>query len=159
MNPMRQFSMFPGVIAFLAAAVFPLVPKRFRKHILTAYLAVIAYFTLFRGSHDARLINLQPLWSYRKWNEADFRWQICMNYFLFVPYGAILKSIDIKRPILIAFLTSTAIEATQYLFCLGMCEIDDVINNTLGAVLGCLTYWTVEKGIQKYRAYRKRTAE
>jgi glycopeptide antibiotics resistance protein len=33
---------------------------------------------------------------------------------------------------------SAGIEFLQYHFCLGRCEIDDVIHNTAGALLGCL---------------------
>ena len=33
---------------------------------------------------------------------------------------------------------SATIEAAQYIFALGLCELDDVISNTLGAMVG---YW------------------
>lgn len=39
-----------------------------------------------------------------------------------------------------AALTSALIEATQYMFALGECEFDDVISNTLGAMIG---YWSI----------------
>ncbi len=56
-----------------------------------------------------------------------------------------------KKVIIIAFLTSAFIEASQYIFALGECEIDDVISNTLGAWLGVYLF----KRIKKFRKNRR----
>ena len=37
---------------------------------------------------------------------------------------------------IVSLITSILIEATQYIFNLGWCEIDDVISNTAGAMIG-----------------------
>lgn len=52
-----------------------------------------------------------------------------MDIFLFVPYGALLRSLRVKNPLFVALLTSVLIELAQYIFKLGLCETDDVINN------------------------------
>lgn len=157
MNPMLQLTVRSGVIAFAAALIMPLAPKRFRKAILIADLAVMFYLTLYRGCYDVRQINLLPFWSFRKWAAPDVRWQIYMNVFLFIPYGAVLKSLGTKRPVLTALLTSAAIEAAQFLFFLGMCETDDVINNTLGALVGCTVYKIAESVVQKVKGIVQRS--
>ena len=70
-----------------------------------------------------------------------------MNAVLFYPAG--LLSFDILSPkwksgqkiLLVAFiftLLSICIEFTQYHFSMGLAEADDVIHNTLGALLGML---------------------
>ena len=41
----------------------------------------------------------------------------------------------------LACLFSAGIEYLQYLYSLGRCEVDDVIMNTLGALLGCSARW------------------
>ena len=51
-------------------------------------------------------------------------------------------------------LISMSIEALQYIFKHGFCEVDDVIHNTLGCAIGCgiaslLKY--AYSGIKKYR--------
>lgn len=48
-----------------------------------------------------------------------------------------------------ALMTSTIIEATQYIFNLGWCELDDVITNTAGALFGFGCYVIVQRLIYK----------
>ncbi|WP_458749491.1 VanZ family protein [Corynebacterium sp. S7] len=65
------------------------------------------------------------------------------NIFLFIPVGFLLVLIFApRRPIRTAFFVglgaSAFIEVTQYIFALGYTDIDDLIFNTLGAVLGAL---------------------
>lgn len=140
MHPMLRLTVGSGIVAALIALVMPLIPHKYRKAVLAPCVIAMLYLTLWRGGSDVRQINLIPLWSYRKWHAADVRWQIYMNVFLFIPYGAILKSLNVKHPVIIAAVTSLMIELIQYLFCLGLCEADDLINNTVGSILGCLMY-------------------
>lgn len=149
MMPMLQRTIKSGVIALVLAASLPLIPRKLRKGMLGLCLAVMLYLTLYRGSHDLRQIKLLPFWSYRKWSALEIRWQIYRNIFLFIPYGALLKSLGAKHPIWIAMVTSMAIELLQLVFRLGMCETDDVINNTLGAAVGCVIF-TVSDAIYQY---------
>lgn len=44
-----------------------------------------------------------------------------------------------------ALMTSAIIEATQYIFNLGWCELDDVISNTAGALVGFGLYIILQK--------------
>lgn len=46
------------------------------------------------------------------------------------------KQISFIRVLLVAFLFSVSIETLQYITGRGITEVDDVINNTLGGVLG-----------------------
>ena len=56
-----------------------------------------------------------------------------------------------------AFLFSISIEAIQYYLALGLCEVDDVIMNTLGAMIGTLAYFLSSRrewlkfGDERYR--------
>lgn len=81
--------------------------------------------------------------------------EMLMNVFLFVPFGLTtpnaLSRLKQSWPIVIAvvstFVLSTSIEFAQYYFHLGRCEVDDVLMNTLGAVLGASSYiiaWTIK---------------
>ena len=67
-----------------------------------------------------------------------------MNVFLFVPLELSMPYILPRKlhPIIwtmvFAFLLSVSIEYLQYRYGLGRCEVDDVIMNTAGAVIGSL---------------------
>jgi lipopolysaccharide/colanic/teichoic acid biosynthesis glycosyltransferase len=66
---------------------------------------------------------------------------IVLNILLFIPLGFLLRSItDSWKTIVCGFLLSVLIELTQYWFRLGSCELDDVLNNTLGCGLGILLW-------------------
>lgn len=66
-----------------------------------------------------------------------------MNVFLFLPFGFLLAFVakrNFLQSLLIGFAFSVCIEALQYVFSFGMCEIDDVFHNSLGTSLG-YGYW------------------
>lgn len=58
---------------------------------------------------------------------------IRLNILLFVPLGFLIGG---WKGILIGFSLSTFIEATQYFGRIGYCELDDILNNTIGTGLG-----------------------
>ena len=71
-----------------------------------------------------------------------------MNVFLFFPLGmayanAFSDKMKMRRRVIltvvIGFALSTAVEYIQYRFSIGMAETDDVICNTLGALVGSLS--------------------
>ena len=71
-----------------------------------------------------------------------------MNVLLFVPLGLTLPFTLPEKwtcrallSIVIAATLSIYVEAAQFIFRLGRAEIDDVLMNTLGAVLGILAYF------------------
>jgi len=67
------------------------------------------------------------------------------NILAFSPMGVLLPILfnnckNLKNILLISFLVSLSIEITQLLFSLGSCDIDDIILNVLGAVIGFAVY-------------------
>lgn len=108
--------------------------------LLMLYTFGILYETILKKSvGDYSLLNLKLFWSYQYWDKAAFRWQIYMNVFLFIPFGFFLRR-PLMKTLILALIYSSIIETAQYLFHLGLCELDDVFHNTLGAVIGCLYY-------------------
>lgn len=68
-----------------------------------------------------------------------------MNILLFVPFGILLPLLNKKtdKPyfvIPIGAASSLIIEAVQYIFKIGVFEFDDVLNNTVGVLLGYCVY-------------------
>lgn len=116
------------------------------------YLAVLLRITVFRsgfGTHgfcSAGRINLKlfeeyiPLIQTRDWDR--FIYLFIGNIIWFVPLGMYVQYRKIKGGILwaavLGFALSLLIETMQYLFGTGISELDDLILNTAGAVLGAL---------------------
>jgi glycopeptide antibiotics resistance protein len=88
--------------------------------------------------------NLELFWSYRDMMRVPGRYyyeQIVKNILLFVPFGIlpallIKKLASIKVIVPLAFLFSFYIELSQLLFRRGLFELDDLFNNSLGALIG-----------------------
>lgn len=79
-------------------------------------------------------------------NTEQFRTWL-MNVFLFVPLGLSLPFIlpdkiphKVILTVTLAALFSLTIEYLQYRYALGYCEADDIIMNTLGTLLGSISY-------------------
>lgn len=110
----------------------------------------ILYITLVRKGTQTREIYLLPFHIFSEAaSETDFYRSLLMNIFLFVPFGifapfSLPDGLKTGRKILIAVFAavvlSVIVEAVQYFFCLGRCETDDVLSNTVGAVIGSVSY-------------------
>lgn len=70
--------------------------------------------------------------------------QCLLNVILFIPFGLLLNAIlnpkSMARIVTFAFLLSFVIEILQAFTHRGLCEMDDIIHNTVGAWLGCLLF-------------------
>lgn len=59
------------------------------------------------------------------------------NIVLFIPFGFLMPwDMKWKKALIIGLLASGFIELTQYVTMVGECEVDDVIANTCGTVIG-----------------------
>ncbi len=117
---------------------------------LIFFLIYLLFFAILsRSPGEEYTVNLIPLSSYYRYflgnNPEAFRTNTA-NLAVFYPPGLILSDIfqrNKKKKIiigLIAFGLSASIEIVQCIFSIGYTEIDDIIHNTLGAVLGVIGY-------------------
>jgi glycopeptide antibiotics resistance protein len=64
------------------------------------------------------------------------------NIILFIPFAFFLmflfNIISLRKIVLISLLTSISVEVAQFIFSVGVADIDDVILNTLGGILGLI---------------------
>ena len=70
------------------------------------------------------------------------------NIAIFIPFGLLLPIVqkdESKKIILYGLITSALIEIIQYVFALGSSDIDDLMLNTLGTVIGYLLYKIIHK--------------
>ena len=112
------------------------------------YLVVVVGATMLRYrmySFAGSIGEIYPLfYSYKEaWNHFSAReWRnIILNIMMFVPLGFLLPLVSKKfqafwKTYLAGFLFTFLIEMTQLLFHLGICELDDLMNNTVGTMIG-----------------------
>lgn len=121
--------------------------RLFNLAVFVIAVFAILYTTLYSRTESYQAPVFIPLHSfYQAKTQPEMYRVMLMNIFLFEPIGLSLPNILPKKAhpvaatVIIAMLLSVFVEATQYYFCLGRCEIDDVIMNTLGAAVGGLAY-------------------
>ena len=112
------------------------------------YLAVLLRITVLRSGFSVTdafsggEINIVPIADLIRVFLSDKRAFIYLffgNIIWFVPFGFLLKKLtklSIIKIILLGFLLSLFIETMQYIFGMGVSEIDDLILNTIGAAIG-----------------------
>lgn len=108
-----------------------------RKVLIALYIFFILWVTLF-----TRTPGTVRVFKGLFWEAKNHLWHfIVLNILLFMPLGFLLRSItDSWKTIIWGFLLSVLIELIQYAFCLGNCEVDDVLNNTIGCGIGILLW-------------------
>ena len=119
---------------------------------LVVALIFIIKYTMLRGSHK-RALCLIPFYSFTFPRTSDRYNTVVANALLFLPVGMsmpyVLASIGRadwirKHPVSITIISTAIfsffIELCQYIFRLGLCEIDDVIFNTMGAAMGTISF-------------------
>ena len=118
--------------------------------VLGLYIGFILWMTLICREPSAEYqYNLELFWSYRQFDiQAK---QIGLNILLFIPFGMLLFTGlqgNLKKrmivTIIIGCLLSVLIEASQLVFKLGFCELDDVLDNTIGAFIGSEILFIIE---------------
>jgi len=122
--------------------------KRNRKvlfiSVFLAYCIFVLWMTLLkRHPGTERKIIMELFWSYRDWINGSKNGkreviQNIKNVLFSIPFGMLFpwKQKGWKSVLFCAVLFSLLIEVIQYVFVLGWCELDDVICNSLGALLG-----------------------
>lgn len=144
--------------------------KRAHTLLLISTIVLILFFTFIVretfevrhvGSRGVMLIPFRELYSlFTAQNHSFYFWQIFLNILLFIPFGFMLscylykyhRSQHLFLSILLSGLfVSVSVELLQYLTSRGFTEIDDVINNTAGAMIGWLAYDRMLKAVKKRR--------
>lgn len=123
------------------------------------YVILLFQLTVFRGEYSITnvYIELRPL-SEVNWqpftetfkltqgtSKFDFYYNLYGNIFWFVPMGFCVACLSGKhhpfiRTIIISLLCSILIESLQFVFQTGVADVDDVMFNTFGGVVGFLCY-------------------
>lgn len=168
---LRRSIVFAVPLALVCAAGLGLALRGFRRRgkrfpwgkavalvLLALWAAVTFYATLLRSEPTVRQWNLTPLLA---WREAYQRFtlqiwlNVLLNVALFVPLGLLLPLLHraFRRWYAATgagLALSLGIELAQLFTMRGMFDVDDLINNALGALLG----WSVTELALRLRARR-----
>lgn len=117
--------------------------KRLGWILFFTYVLFLLWLTIFSRQPRVgeRVLKWELLWAYRAWiaGESFGRTESIQNInniLVFILFGALFPGKNWKALLLTVLLFSAGIAAVQYAFNLGWCEIDDVICNVLGALVG-----------------------
>lgn len=143
------------VVAAAAFALMYYITQYFKKEKIAQAFAKAAfvvsvlfflYLAVFKRSAGAqRTVELRFLWSYRTYitgySGVDVFAQAIENIAIFVPIGLFLpfwfkKEASPFKLVLLIFSVSLFAELCQLVFKLGVFELDDLFNNTVGGAVG-----------------------
>lgn len=119
-----------------------------QKLLLTFFFIIYVYCVLQLTILSRNMGNFGGIdWRFlARWSENDAQKAFLIaNIIMFIPYGILLPMVckwtqHIMISLPIAMLSSIAIEAVQLKYQLGYCQLDDVVVNTVGFLIGFLIY-------------------
>ena len=129
--------------------------RRIAISTLAIYIVFILLNTLIqREVYVGEQYNFKLFWTYIEIAKGGGRarrliFEIITNILMTIPIGFLLpvanEKLSIPKIILIGILFSLFIELLQLFLHKGLCEIDDVIHNTLGVILGYGFYSVINR--------------
>lgn len=130
----------------------------FVEYVVLIYCSTV----IFRESGSKTGHDFMPFWSYGAiLRGEDYRLlpENVMNVVVFVPVGVLLgaafRSMTWKKALLIGGAMSVLIEVMQFVLKRGFAEVDDVMHNTVGCVIGYGIYWIIRYGCNQYRDHQR----
>lgn len=121
---------------------------------LLFYVVVLFCSTVFfRRTMGIKTRNwYNPLWHYGLIGQGKVLLfpEVIMNVVVFIPigfaFGLAFRKLKGWQAVLAGMGISVGIELLQWFFRKGFADVDDVIHNTLGCVVGYLGYWIIRQG-------------
>lgn len=117
--------------------------RYYSRLLLLAYVLILFCSTVFcRAAACEKRCELTPFWSYQAISDGStyLILENIMNVVVFIPVGILLicsfRRISLWKILLIGCGISMTIEVLQYFYQRGVSELDDVIHNTLGCLIG-----------------------
>ena len=126
--------------------------------VFSLYLMIILVITFFSREDDSRIgmdLELFSTWGTNARNHAF----VVENVLLFIPYGFICPWAfpwlrGFFRNTFAAFVTSFGVETIQLITGRGYFQVDDILTNVLGGIIGYWMFWLVYHTLQRIRGSR-----
>ena len=132
-----------GLVIFIAWKGFKTGLRYSAILLLVEYIFLLFCSTVFfRATSVTRQYDFHPFWSYQAIQEGkeELLAENIMNVVVFIPVGLLIciafKQMTWWKALLIGCGISVTIEALQFFLMRGFSEVDDVMHNTLGCLLG-----------------------
>ena len=129
--------------------------KKITLSLLIVYLLVLTWIIVFKlqfsfsGLPAIRNINLIPFGESVIVNGKISFTEIIQNVLAFIPFGILISVLRDKekfiKKIIPIVLTSLLFEVLQFIFGIGASDITDVINNSLGGIIGIAIAFGISK--------------
>lgn len=127
--------------------------KNVSRILFVIYFLFLCWLVLFKFSFSFediqryRAINLDPF--HDALNHPIRTREVIYNILIFIPYGILISIAKENKSILNRvfqiFLTSLVFEILQFVFMIGSSDVNDLITNTLGGVIGIVIYGIFKK--------------
>ena len=149
------------LIAIILAAGIFFFSRRLPISLLVGYcFLVIAQTVLSRNSTAEAMAEWMP---FRFLNAGSISHlsgalsQVMANVIMFMPIGFLISHYIRKSwlSVSIAAVFSASLEFLQFVLRKGLCETDDIISNTFGALIGCYIYLLWRSVMNKYGADKR----
>ncbi len=145
-----------GLVVFVAWKGFKTGLRYSAILLLVEYVFLIFCSTvIFRATGEISKYDFHPFWSDKAIQDgrADLLPENIMNVVVFIPVGLLLsiafKQVTWWKALLIGCEISIIIETLQFFFMRGFSEVDDVMHNTLGCMIGYGIYSLVRAGYER----------
>ena len=127
-----------GLVIFIAWKGFKTGLRYSAILLLVEYVFLLFCSTvIFRATGETRQYDFLPFWSY---SQPDLLVENIMNVVVFIPVGLLLgiafKQSTWWKALLLGCGISVAIESLQFFLMRGFSEVDDVLHNTMGCIIG-----------------------
>lgn len=135
--------------------MYNIASKKITLSLLIMYLLVLTWIIVFKlqfsfsGLPAIRNINLIPFGESVIVNGKISFTELIKNVIVFIPFGILISVLRDKetfiKKIIPIVLTSLLFEVLQFIFGIGASDITDVINNSLGGVIGIAIAFGISK--------------
>ena len=134
-------------VAALAAITAGIISKKWSVGFLIGYVLIILGETVIFRTHSVRQV-FQPqlFWSYKVWDIQ--KEQILANILVYIPLGLIAGKLWRWKGIIAGIGLSITSELLQLITHRGLFEFDDIIHNTIGALIGVSMYMVCVRAIK-----------
>lgn len=135
--------------------------KKRNLALFLVYFGVVLYLTIFMRigygeglDTSVSVVPFDDLFNAFQKKDPVYLKHLASNILLFVPFGCLIPAINREAlgkcsfAFLGGIMCSTVIEGLQLVFCLGQSDIDDIIANSVGAVVGYIAVrliWRIQK--------------
>lgn len=157
-------SVYLGVISFYLTGSLIIISFRgfmnslriIGRLLVIGYVILLLFLTVFsRSFQSSHNYNLFPFWSYKAiWGgQEELLAENIMNVIVFIPVGFLLgcsfNRVKIWIILLCGCYISISIELSQFILKRGFTEVDDVMHNTLGCLIGFAIYSLIRMGYMR----------